>query len=132
ETQLQIEKALKWLPIEDVWGIGRRLVERFQKRGVRTAWDFTQLNEATVRKEMGVVGVRMFYELKGIPQLGLELPKTKQSSGVSRTFAQSITALSMIEERGVTFAMVVSDKVLAEKSSGNFMSVLIRTSTNTL
>lgn len=129
ETRLQIEKALKWLPIEDVWGIGRRLAERFQKRGVRTAWDFTQLHEATVRKEMGVVGVRMFYELKGIPQLGLELPKTKQSIGVSRTFSQSITTLSMIEERIVTFAMVASEKLRAQKSCGNLITVFIRTNT---
>lgn len=129
QTPEQIEKALKWLKIEDVWGIGRRLAERFQNKGVRTAWDFTQLNEMTIRKEMGVVGVRMLYELKGIPQLDLEIPQAKKSVGVSRTFSQPITELSELEERIATFAMVGSEKLRAQNSCGNMITVYIRTNT---
>lgn len=127
QTPEQIEKALKWLKIEDIWGIGRRLAKRFQAKGVITAWDFVHLHEATIRKEMGVVGVRMYHELKGVPQLELELAHPKKSIGVSRTFAHALTDLAEIEERIVTFAMVASEKLRAQHSCGNLLTVYIHT-----
>jgi DNA polymerase V len=32
--------ALKWLPVEDVWGIGRRYAEKLHALGCQTAYDF--------------------------------------------------------------------------------------------
>jgi DNA polymerase V len=78
DTPKKIEKALKWFPLEDVWGIGRRLNEKFQKVGVKTAWDFTQLPESYVYNVMGILGTRMFKELKGEPQYELTIPKRKK------------------------------------------------------
>ena len=34
--------ALKWLPIEDVWGIGRRYAEKLHVLGCKTAYDFAE------------------------------------------------------------------------------------------
>jgi len=68
-------KALKWLKIEDVWGIGRQHSKRLQLKRVYTAWDFTQLNDAWVRKELSVVGLRLKRELEGQQSLFLEQPQ---------------------------------------------------------
>src|SRR5690606_22243779 len=38
-------KALKWLKIEDVWGIGRQHTKRLNAQNVFTAYDFTQLTD---------------------------------------------------------------------------------------
>lgn len=67
-TPKKIEKALKWFPIEDIWGIGRRYFKKFSAQGIITAWDFIQLPESYIRKEMGIFGIRMLKELKGEPQ----------------------------------------------------------------
>ena len=40
-----IEKVLRRFPVADVWGIGRRSVPKLEQMGVKTAWDFTQLQE---------------------------------------------------------------------------------------
>jgi DNA polymerase V len=58
-------KALKWLAIGDVWGIGHRHNKRLVLRQVHTAYDFTQLSDAWVRKEMSVVGLRLKHDLLG-------------------------------------------------------------------
>src|SRR5690606_40035919 len=51
-------KALKWLNIEDVWGIGRRMSKRLKAKGVNKAIQFTELSDEYVRKEFSVVGLR--------------------------------------------------------------------------
>ena len=38
-------KAIKWLKVEDIWGIGRRHAKRLNAIGVKTAYDFTQLSD---------------------------------------------------------------------------------------
>jgi DNA polymerase V len=46
----KIEKALKWLDIEDVWGIGRRLGVKMRDYGVNKAFDLFQKPEIWIRK----------------------------------------------------------------------------------
>lgn len=49
-TSEKIEKALKWLPIEDVWGIGRRYAIKLKDAGVHKAFDLLQKPEIWVKK----------------------------------------------------------------------------------
>ena len=63
DTEEKRIKALKWTKIEDVWGIGFRLTKKMQAKNINTAYDFTlPHNESFIRKEMGVVGMRLKYE----------------------------------------------------------------------
>lgn len=78
-----IEKALKQVELKDIWGIGRRYAVKFSDKGVHTAYDFIQMPLMWIQKQMGVLGVRMYYELKGIKQLELERAKPKKSIGVT-------------------------------------------------
>lgn len=129
DDDLKIEKALKWTKIGDVWGIGRRLEQRFLAKGVKTAWDFAQLPESIIRKEMGVVGVRMLYELRGIPQLNLELPANRKNISVSRTFSTVCNSIEQLEERLTTFAVHGSEKLRSQKSCASLLTIFIRTNT---
>lgn len=110
-------KALKWTKIEDVWGIGRRLSFKMQQNNILTAFDFIQpKNEAFIKKEMGVVGMRLIYELRGESVLALEEPKTKKNIAVTRSFESNITTLDQMKERVATFAAVCSEKLRAQQS----------------
>jgi DNA polymerase V len=51
DTEEKRLKALKWLQIEDVWGIGRQHAIRLKSYGVKTAFDFTQLNDSWIKKK---------------------------------------------------------------------------------
>ena len=53
-----IEKVLRRYPIEDVWGIGRKSAAKLHDRYIKTAYEFTCLPEAAVRKMMGITGDR--------------------------------------------------------------------------
>ena len=126
-TPEKIEKALKWLPIEDVWGIGRRIAAKMHENGVYKAWDLLQKPEIWVRKIMGIHGTRMINELKGIPQLVLEEPSRKKTICVSRSFMEMITEKEELRERIETFAMYCAEKLRKQDSCCKVITVFIYT-----
>lgn len=110
-------KALKWTKIEDVWGIGFRLTKKMQARNINTAYDFTlPQHEAYIKSTMGVVGLRLKYELEGQSVLELEEPKDKKNIAITRSFAGNITTLDAMKERVSTFATVCAEKLRKQKS----------------
>jgi DNA polymerase V len=111
-------KALKWTKIEDVWGIGFRLTKKMQAKNILTAYDFTlPHNESFIKKEMGVVGLRLKYELEGKSVLLLEdAPAQKKQIAITRSFEGNITTFSAMKERVSTFATVCAEKLRKQKS----------------
>jgi DNA polymerase V len=100
-------KALRWLPIEDVWGIGRRYARKLRAMGVNTAYDFTQLPESMVRSLMTVVGWRLQRDLQGIPSIEMELPEKKDSIATTRSFDRDYNTFEDLHERIATFTIAV-------------------------
>ncbi len=128
DTPEKIEKALKWLPIEDVWGIGRRLSAKMQDAGVIKAYDLLQKPEMWVRELMGIHGTRMIKELKGIPQLVLEeAPSAKQSIATTRSFMEMITDKEDLRERVKTFAFTCAEKLRRQNTCAKKITVFIHT-----
>jgi DNA polymerase V len=111
-------KALKWTKIEDVWGIGYRLTKKMKAKNILTAYDFTlPHNENFIKKEMGVVGLRLKYELEGKSVLELEeAPSAKKSIAITRSFDGNITTFNEMKERVSTFATVCAEKLRKQNS----------------
>jgi DNA polymerase V len=110
-------KALKWTKIEDVWGIGFRLTKKMKAKNIHTAYDFTlPHNETFIKTTMGVVGLRLKYELEGQSVLEMEEPKDKKNIAVTRSFDGNITTLNEMTERVSTFATVCAEKLRKQKS----------------
>ena len=120
-------KALKWLPIADVWGIGRQNAKRLQKVNIKTAYDFTQLNDDWVKKNMSIVGLRLKKELTGIPCLQLEEVADKQNIATTRSFDKNLIDYESIHERVTTFAVSCAEKLRKQNSCCNALMVFIHT-----
>lgn len=120
-------KALKWTKIEDVWGIGRKHAKRLQSKNILTAYQFTQLPDEWVRKEMAVVGLRLKHELEGKPTLDLEAPKNKKAIATTRSFEKMYTRLEDIAERIATFTASCSEKLRNQQSHCNMIMVFVQT-----
>jgi DNA polymerase V len=120
-------KALKWLKIEDVWGIGRRHAKRLQALDVNTAFPFTQLPDQWVRKNMAVVGLRLKHELEGKPTLDMETTKAKQTIATTRSFDINYTEFEQLRERITTFAVTCAEKLRRQKSCCNALLVFLHT-----
>lgn len=123
-------KALKWLPVEDVWGIGRQLAKRLKKIGVNNAYEFTQLNTEWVKKNMSVVELRLKQELEGNPVLNMEIAKAKKNIATTRSFEKNYTEFEQLNERVVTFAVSCAEKLRSQHSCCNALMVFVHTNGN--
>lgn len=127
DSDLKKEKALKWLKIEDVWGIGRNHVKQLQKIGVLTAFDFIKLSDQWVKKNMSVVGLRLKHDLQGIPTLDLEEVQPKKNIATTRSFETNYTQYEELAERVTAFTASCAEKLRKQKSCCNSLMVFIKT-----
>jgi DNA polymerase V len=125
ETKRQ--KALQWLKIEDVWGIGSQHAKRLKKIGVKNAFDFIQLNDTWVKHQMSVVGLRLKYELSGINSLGIDKLRPKQNISCCRSFDINYNKFEEVHERVATFAFSCSEKLRENKQHCSSLMVFIHT-----
>ena len=129
DTEDRRVKALKGLPVADVWGIGRRTVGRLEYHGVHTAWDFTQRSESWVRRELTVTGVRTWRELQGGSCIDIEELPQKKSICTSRSFPdQGLSRLGPLEEAVAHFASSCSRKLREQDSCCRAVTVFAYTS----
>ena len=122
-------KALRGLPVAEVWGIGRRHAARLESRGVHTALDFASLSEDWVRRLLTVTGVRTWRELRGESCIDIsELPQ-KKSICTSRSFADGGLAQRwQVEEAVASFAAACSRKLREQRSCCSALTVFAYTS----
>lgn len=128
DTEEKRVKALQKFKIEDVWGIGRRYEKLLKYHGVNTAYDFTQKSRSWVRKNMTVVGERMWDELRGFPCIEMEdTAKAKKQICTSRSFGTRLTEFEDIFEAVSNYTASCAAKLRKQKSCAAGIMVFIMT-----
>ncbi len=120
-------KALKWTKIGDVWGIGRKHCKRLEAINILTAYDFTQLKDEWIQRQMSIVGLRLKRELQGISCMDIEDVKNKQNIATTRSFDSNYKEFGFISERVSTFAATCAEKLRRQKSCCNALMIFIHT-----
>jgi len=123
-------KALKWVKVNDIWGIGRKHSEKLLNRGIRTGLDFVKLPDLWVKKNLSLVGLRLKKDLLGEKNLLMENFSPKKSISVSRSFDKSYSKYSDLSERTSTFASLCAQKLRKQSCRCNTISVYIQTNYN--
>ena len=127
DTDAKRHKALELTPIDDVWGIGRRLAPKMVSWGVQTALDFTQRPKEWVQSRLGVNGLRTWEELCGIPCVEEENAERRKSICTSRSFADMIEDERELELRVSDFAAMCAKKLRDEESAAYDVNVFMYT-----
>lgn len=125
EGDEKVTKALRWLPVGDVWGIGRQHAKRLTAAGARTALDFTLLDGQWVKGQMGVTGARLQRDLQGFPTLGPEMSRPRKSIATTRSFERNLTEFGDISERISTFAVSCAEKLRRQQTCCNTLTVFL-------
>jgi len=126
DTEDKRVKALKWLQVDDVWGIGRRNAKKLNAIGVKTAYDFCRMDRTWVLNHMTIVGVRLQDDLNGIPTLEMEPVEIKKSIATTRTFERDYSTYEEVKERVSTFAVSCAEKLREQHSLCNKIEVFIQ------
>jgi DNA polymerase V len=129
DTPERCEKALRLFPINDVWGIGRRMIKQMNYYGVHTAYDFTKWNRSRVQREFGVTGVSTWLELQGVRCIDFEPLVAKKSITTSRSFREEITDFESLSAMVADFAALCAKKL--REQHGRTAEVVVYFRTNT-
>lgn len=116
------------VPVEEVWGIGRNHTKLLNQHGITTALQLCEVEDQWIRKHLGIVGLRLVMELRGISCLDLEeCPAPKQSLTCSRTFGQRISTLADMEEAVSSYTSRVAEKLRRERLAATVLTVCLTT-----
>lgn len=126
-------KILKWLPVEDVWGVGRRLAPRLRDRGVRSAYDLTQVSEAWALDTMTIRGLKTIRELKGessIPLEQNEVNARQKSISATRSFGRTVRAPYELESAVANFAARIAASLRRKNQVAGEVVIFLRSRAN--
>lgn len=122
------ENILQQLPVEDVWGIGRRIADFLHRQDIHTAGEFKDADDHWIKKNLSIVGVRMAWELRGISCLSLEEePPPKKSITCSRSFSRPVSELDDLYEAISTYTARAAEKLRDQESLASYMNLFLMT-----
>ncbi len=122
-------RLLALVPVDDVWGVGRRLSKRLNALGITTALDLANASPRAIRDQFSVVLERTVRELNGESCIELEeIPPTKKQIVCSRSFGVKVTHFEFLREAICEYATRATEKLRKEQQQAKVMTVFIRTS----
>lgn len=93
------DKLLRFMPVGEVWGVGRRLNEQMNAMGIMTAWDLAVADTALIRKRFSVLVEKTARELAGVSCLDMEsVVPAKKEICTGRSFGNRLYELSELQE----------------------------------
>jgi DNA polymerase V len=122
-----IRHFLKSMPIEKIWGIGRKLTAKLENIDIKTAYDLSQVDSRLIGDNFNVVLERTVRELKGQSCITLhDFMEPKKQIMVSRSFGRSIRSKSVLSEAISFHASRAAEKLRHEKQKCRLITAFIR------
>ncbi len=121
-------KALKLIPLDDIWGIGRRYFARLTALGLKTAYDLSACPESWIRATFNnIVVERTWRELNGEDCVPNEEIAKKQSICTSRSFNGMVTELADLRTHVANYAARCAEKLRSQATVAGVVAVFLYT-----
>ena len=118
--------ALKWLPVDDVWGIGRRYAERLHALGCQTAYDFASHHKSWVRLTFNNINIlRTWQELNGEDVVPNEQLAKKKSICTSRSFNGMVSDKATLRTHIANYACRCAEKLRKQDTVAAIVGVFV-------
>ncbi|MCH8475939.1 MAG: translesion error-prone DNA polymerase V subunit UmuC [Opitutales bacterium] len=128
-NKIRQRKLMALLPVNEVWGVGRKITERLNAMGISTALQLADACPKYIRKQFSVVLERTVHELNGTSCLDLEtITAPKKQIISSRSFGERITDYDEMHQAICEYVCRACEKLRLEKQEAKLLSVFIRTS----
>ncbi|AXC75081.1 Y-family DNA polymerase [Salmonella enterica] len=122
-------KLLSLQPVEEIWGVGRRISRKLSTMGITTALQLARANPAFIRKNFNVVLKRTVRELNGESCISLEeAPSPKQQIICSRSFGERVTTYEALRQAICQHAERAAEKLRGERQFCRHIAVFVKTS----
>ncbi len=95
----EAERRLAPMPVNRIWGVGRKLLERLEKDGIHTIGDLHPYEEADLMRSYGVIGRRLFNFCRGLDHRLVTPDHAAKSISSETTFDTDITEGAALQAR---------------------------------
>ena len=111
-------------PVEEVWGIGRKLAPQLIRRGIRNARQLAEQDVAEMSKRHSVLLGKTILELRGINALDERISdELSQSISCSRCFGNPVTSFDDLAESVASYTSTAAEKLRKEQQTAEGITV---------
>jgi len=127
-SDTQLSKLFATIPVNDVWGVGRKISQSLIAMKIETVEDLRTANQTRMRQQFSIVVERTVKELNGISCIELDGTDTpRQQIMVSRSFGQEVSNFDDLAESIAYFASTAAEKLRKDGSVATSLCVFIQT-----
>jgi DNA polymerase V len=120
------DEQFEQIDIQEVWGIGWKSAERLRAQGISTARHLLHMNESSMRRIMGINGVRLLQEMRGVPCFTLEEEAAyTQSVTSSRSFGRRVDTLIALQEAVAAHVASAARKLRSQRTAARMLTVFV-------
>lgn len=118
--------SLYTIPVDEVWGIGRKWSKKLKSMGVDSVGQFVMVSDAIVRKLMNINGLKTKMELLGMYCHSVQkVPKLKRNIASTRSFGQDIDSFDQIAEAMYSYIKSGVKKLIDNEISPNKATIFL-------
>ena len=127
-TDRQKASVLRSIPVDEIWGIGRKLTVALTEAGIHTALALRDADIKTLRARHGVVMEKTIRELREESCIEIEevAPARRQIIS-SRSFGNNVTRLEDLKQAVAHFLSNAATKLRAQNSVASLLQVFLMT-----
>jgi DNA polymerase V len=127
-TPDQIDSVLADFSVDDLWGVGRRYAGLLKRNDVRTAAQFRDMPDDWISTNLTVNGLRLAYELRGMPCRMLETePAIRKALCAAPSFGRLIPDKATLAQGLTTHLTRTAEKLRKQDSLAGTITVFLHT-----
>lgn len=128
-SQRNLGAILEAVPVQELWGIGRRWSDRLHQMGIHTARQLRDADLNHLKRQFNVVLARTAQELRGIPCIELEETQADRQQIISsRSFGERLEHKIDLQQAISHFVSRAAEKLRKQNLQARSISVFIHTS----
>lgn len=125
----EIDNFLKKFPIEDIWGVGRKISKLYKNNNIHTAHDLKMASNTWIKKNTNVLGLKTVMELRNISCIDFESNSNpRKNCCVSRSFGKKVLDYETLKESVVAHCLNAAEKIRVDRQVVKSVVVFIRNS----
>ena len=128
ENESMTDAYLHKIDVQDIWGIGSQHGKFLHQHGISNGYALKDSRDEWIRKHLSVVGLRMVWELRGIPCIEMEeAPPPKKGIVSSRSFGRPVESLAELKEALAEYVSRGAEKLRRQDCVVSYLHVFLMT-----
>lgn len=129
-TVVPQDRAVEWLaplPVDRLWGVGKKTVPKLHALGLSTIGDIAAADERELRLRLGVAGAHFYYLAHAMDPRRVNRGRTAKSIGSDRTLSEDVSRRADIERHLRRAAERIARRVRAKHYVARGIRVRLKT-----